>query len=87
MLGKREVECRRGDVFIIPPYAIHSVCQRRDARLLSMCIGTAFIEETDLETAEGIVRELLEDAEGQGIFEKSRGEIADFCEGSLPPPG
>ena len=58
-LENREVACHRGDVFIIPPYAIHSVCQGRDACLLSMCVGTVFIEETDLETAEGIVQELL----------------------------
>ena len=73
-LENSEVACRRGDVFIIPPYAIHSVCQRRDARLLSMCVGTAFIEETDLETAEGIVQELLREAAAQGIFGKDQGE-------------
>ena len=67
-LENREVACRRGDVFIIPPYAVHSVRQGRDARLLSMCIGTAFIEEADLETAEGIFRELLRDAVEQGVF-------------------
>lgn len=65
-----ELICHKGDVFIIPPYVVHSVCQGRDARLMSMCIGTAFIEETDLETAEGIFRELLEDAVRQGIFGK-----------------
>ncbi len=27
-LENREVACRRGDVFIIPPYAIHSVSVR-----------------------------------------------------------
>ena len=69
-----EVACRRGDVFIIPPYTMHSVCQGRDARLLSMCVGTVFIEETDLETAEGIVMELLGDAEVQGIFGKEQRE-------------
>ena len=73
-LENGEVACRRGDVFIIPPYAIHSVCQRSDARLLSMCVGTAFIDGTDLETAEGIVKELLGDAEGQEIFRKEQGE-------------
>lgn len=73
-LENGEVACRRGDVFIIPPYVIHSVCQRSDARLLSMCVGTAFIDGTDLETAEGIVKELLGDAEGQEIFRKEQGE-------------
>ena len=73
-LENREVECHRGDVFIIPPYAVHSVRQRRDARLLSMCIGTAFIEERGLETAEGIFRELLKDAAAQGIFGKEQGD-------------
>lgn len=46
----------------------------RDACLLSMCVGTAFIEETDSETAEGIVQELLMEAMGQGIFGKEQGE-------------
>ncbi len=73
-LENREVMCYRGDMFIIPPYVIHSVRQGRDARLLSMCMGTAFIEETDLETAEGIVQELLREAAEQGIFGKEQGE-------------
>lgn len=73
-LENREVVCCRGDVFIIPPYAVHSVRQGRDARLLSMCIGTAFVEETDVETAESIVRELLKDAAVQGIFGKEQGD-------------
>ncbi|WP_251209936.1 AraC family transcriptional regulator [Acetatifactor aquisgranensis] len=67
-LENKEVACCRGDVFIIPPYAIHSVCQGRDARLLSMCVGTAFIEETDRETAETIAQDLLRDVTTQGIF-------------------
>lgn len=73
-LENREMPCRRGDVFIIQPYAIHSVCQRRDARLLSMCVGTTFIEETDLETAEGIVQELLMEVMEQGIFGREQRE-------------
>ena len=48
--------------------------QGRDARLLSMCIGIAFIKETDIETAEEIVRELLKDASTQGIFGKEQGD-------------
>ncbi len=73
-LENREVVCYGGDMFIIPPYAIHSVRQGRDARLLSMCVGTAFIEETDLKTAEGIVQELLRTAVEQEIFGKEQGE-------------
>ncbi len=73
-LENREVVCRRGDMFIIPPYAIHSVRQGRDACLLSMCVGTAFIEETDLETAEGIVQELLREAMEQDIFGREQRE-------------
>ena len=69
-----EVEYRRGHVFTIPPYAVHSVRQGRNACLLSMCVGTAFIEETDSETAEGIVQELLMEAMGQGIFGKEQEE-------------
>ena len=73
-LENREVACHRGDVFIIPPYTVHSVRQGRDARLLSVCIGTAFIEKTDSGTAEDIFRELFEGAAGQGIFEKEQEE-------------
>lgn len=67
-LENREVVYRIGDVFIIPPYAVHSVRQERDARLLSVCVGIAFIEENELETAEGIFQELLRGAVEQDIF-------------------
>lgn len=73
-LENEEVVCRMGDVFIIPPYAIHSVCQGRDACLLSMCVGTALIEETDLETAEDIVQKLLLEIMEQGIFGREQRE-------------
>ena len=73
-LESRKLVCHEGDAFIIPPYAMHSVCQERDARLLSMCIGTAFAAETDSETAEVIVRKLLNDAVGQGIFGEAQKE-------------
>ena len=73
-LENREVVCCRGDVFIIPPYAIHSVCQGMDARLLSMCIGTAFIKETDMETARRIVQDLLRNAAAQDIFGREQRE-------------
>lgn len=73
-LENEEVVCRIGDVFIIPPYAIHSVCQGRDACLLSMCVGTALIEETDLETAEDIVQKLLLEIMEQGIFGREQRE-------------
>lgn len=56
-----ELICHKGDVFIISPYVVHSVCQGKDARLLSMCIGTVFVEENNLVKAEGIFRELLKD--------------------------
>ena len=73
-LESRKLVCHEGDAFTIPPYAVHSVCQEREACLLSMCIGTAFVTETDAETAEGIVRGLLKDAVGQGIFRKAQEE-------------
>lgn len=73
-LKNGKLVCYEGDVFTIPPYAVHSVCQEREACLLSMCIGTAFVTETDAETAEGIVRGLLKDAVGQGIFRKAQEE-------------
>lgn len=35
-LESRKLVCRESDAFTIPPYAVHSVCQERDARLLSL---------------------------------------------------
>lgn len=73
-LEGRELAYHEGDTFVIPPYMVHSMCQRSDARLLSVCLGTDFVAETDSETADGIVWELLEDAIGQGILGKTQGE-------------
>ena len=73
-LENREVVCCRGDAFIIPPYAMHSVCQGRNARLLSMCIGTDFIKETDMETVGRIVQDLLRDAAARDIFGREQRE-------------
>ena len=67
-LENREMACHRGDVFIIPPYTVHSVRQTKDSKLLSMCVGTTFIEEVNLKTAEVIVQDLLKDAVERGIF-------------------
>ena len=39
-----------------------------------MCIGTAFIKETDMETAGRIVQDLLRDAAAQDIFEREQRE-------------
>lgn len=71
-LENMEAAYYRGDMFIIQPNAVHSVRQGRDARLLSMCVGTAFIEESGLETAEEVFRELSADAAAQGIFGKEQ---------------
>lgn len=71
-LENRKAACRRGDAFIVPPYAVHSVRQGRDTCLLSLCIGIAFIEETDVETAERFFRQLLKNMAAQGIFEKEQ---------------
>lgn len=43
---------------------------------MSMCIGTAFIEEADIETAKDIFRELLRGAVEQSIFgEEQSGKL------------
>ena len=73
-LENREMACHRGDVFIIPPYTVHSVRQTKNTRLLSMCIGTTFIEDVDLENAEVIVQDLLRDAVKRGIFGDEQSE-------------
>lgn len=66
--------CQKGDVFVIPPYAMHSVYQGKDARLLSVCIGTSFVAETALGEAQGIIRELLRNTKGLDIIGKKHGE-------------
>lgn len=73
-LENQESEYHRGDLFLIPPYIMHSVRQGKDTRLLSMCMGTSFVENTAIETAEGIVQDLLRDAAGQGIFGREERE-------------
>lgn len=73
-LNNGKSESHRGDMFIIPPYTMHSVDQEKDTRLLSMCIGTTFIEKTALDTAEGIVQDLLRDAVEQGVFGTEQGK-------------
>jgi len=73
-LEDRESECHRGDMLVIPPYTMHSVYQEKDTRLLSMCIGTAFVEKTALDTAEGIIQDLLRNAVKQGIFGREQRE-------------
>ena len=70
----REIACHRGDMFIIPPYTVHSVRQTKDSKLLSICIGTTFIEDCNLETAEGIVQDLLRNAVKQEIFGNEQSE-------------
>lgn len=73
-LENREKMCYGGDMFIIPPYVMNSVHQGTDACLLSMCVGTTFVEKTDLKTAEGIVQALLMKAMEQGIFGREQRE-------------
>ena len=73
-LENREMACHRGDVFIIPPYTVHSVCQTKNSRLLSMCIGTNFIEEVNLDAAQMIAQDLLSDAVEQGILGNGQSE-------------
>ena len=73
-LKSSELICHKGDVFVIPPYVAHSVCQGKNARLMSMCIGTTLIEETDLGTMDGILRELLKNTVEQGVFGREQEE-------------
>lgn len=70
----REWTCREGDVFIVRPHVVHSVHQGGETHLLSMCIGTSFVEETDFKVAEDIVQSLLEDAARQRMFGIDRKE-------------
>lgn len=74
-LENKQSEYHRGDVFIIPPYTMHSVHQKKDTRLLSMCMGTSFVEETALETAGEIIWNLLENVVKQGDIGKEQGKI------------
>ena len=67
-IENKGIVCRKGDAFVIPPYSMHSVRQGKNTCLLSMCIGTDFIEENDIEAAESIFQELLQRAVEQNIF-------------------
>ena len=68
--------CPEGSVFMVPPYVVHSVRQERNASLMSLCIGTDFIERTDIETAERIVRELLKNvAEQNNLMRKNEKKL------------
>ena len=71
-LEHKERVCPEGSVFIVPPYAIHSVRQERNASLMSLCIGTDLIESTDIEAAERIVRELLGNVAEQNILDREK---------------
>lgn len=73
-LEGRELACHGGNVFIVPPYVVHSVRQGRDARILSMCVGTSFVTGTDFETADDIVRKLLDNLVAQGILGEGQKE-------------
>lgn len=73
-LENKEWVRSKDTVFIVPPYVVHSVRQERDACLLSVCIGTDFIERTDIETAERTVRELLKDVVVQNILGREQEE-------------
>ena len=73
-LPDKQWKCYNGELFIVPPYAMHSVYQKKNTRLLSMCIGTSFVEETDYEAAENILRNLLMDAVKQGVMTEEQGE-------------
>lgn len=95
-LESRKLACHRGDVFTVPPYAVHSVRQAKDARLLSICIGTDFVAGTDGETADGIFRGLLGEAVGPGTLEKAQEEkllkavqtvfrVRDICGKKMDP--
>ena len=73
-LPNQQWKCHKGDLFIIPPYAMHSVYLKKNTRLLSMCIGTSFVEETDYEAAENILRDLLRDAVKQEVMTEEQAE-------------
>lgn len=73
-LPNQQWKCYNGDLFIIPPYAMHSVYLKKNTRLLSMCIGTSFVKETDYEAAENILRNLLMDVVKQGVITEEQGE-------------
>ncbi|MBD5532794.1 MAG: helix-turn-helix transcriptional regulator [Lachnospiraceae bacterium] len=73
-IHNQQWKCYKGDLFIIPPYAMHSVYQKKNTRLLSMCIGSSFVEETDYEAAENILRNLLRDAVKQDVMTEEQGE-------------
>lgn len=55
----QRIEYFKDDIFIVPPYVSHGIYQEKDSRLLSLCIGTAFIEKYPLPVAEKIIRKAV----------------------------
>lgn len=54
--GDKKTEYRENDIFIMPPYTTHAIAQKKDSSLLSLCIGTSFIEKYPLPLAEEIMK-------------------------------
>ncbi|MCM1181422.1 MAG: AraC family transcriptional regulator [Clostridium sp.] len=71
-LENKRIEYTKGNLFIIPPYTLHSIYQNKNVRLLSMCIGTSFIEENTLDLAVNIIQDFI-----KNLCEK---EIIDFTD-------
>lgn len=64
-----KIECINGDMFIIPPYISHSVYLSKDSRLISLCIGTSFIEEFCLSMAENVIKGFMEELYNRDIID------------------
>lgn len=76
--GKIELEkaqdkryLRQGDVFIIPPYAPHAVSLNKDGKLLSMCVGVAFIEKYNINEAVELLLQRIDSLSTENILSES----------------
>lgn len=56
-----KIECIGENIFIIPPYVSHSVCQSKGSCLISLCIGISLIEKYPFHIAKNLIQEFLEE--------------------------
>lgn len=74
--GDRQTEYYKDDIFIMPPYVSHGIYQEKNARLLSLCIGTSFIEKYPFPVAENIIQKAMKKLPGQDISVAVQGELS-----------
>lgn len=64
------LECKKGDIYIIPPYVPHSIMSKDEVtRVLSMCVDSSFINGYDMTVEKDIVLKCTDQLEKQGVID------------------